>query len=173
MPETTRPNGCPPGQGQIVPEHGGRIGNPPFEPTDQQRSDVRTWAKIASHETIAAMLGITTRTLAKYFPDELAEGKFEAVAAVGGKLLAKALKGDTASMIFYLKTQGKWSTRIEHTGPDGGPIQTVDISSALDGMSEAQLAAIEPIIESLIAAGGGDFDFRAIVGSATGEGEAG
>lgn len=173
MPENTRTNGCPPGAGQIAPAHGGRIGNPPYEPTDQDRANVRAWAKIASQELIADRLNIDLKTLRKHYRAELDDGKFEAVAAVGGKLLAKALKGDTASMIFYLKTQGKWSTRIEHTGADGGPIQTVDISAALEGMNEAQLAAIEPLIEALIAAGGGTFDFRALVGAATGEGEAG
>lgn len=175
MPENKRPHGCLPGQGSITPEHGGRIGNPPYEPTDEDRLNVRVWAKIASQELIANQLGIGVKTLRQHFRKELDAGKFEAVATVGGKLLQKALGGNLTAMIFYLRTQGKWNTRIEHTGADGGPIETrqVDLSEALDGITEEQLAAIEPILERLIAAGGGSFDFRALLGADASEGEAG
>lgn len=39
---------------------------------------------------------------------------------------------------------------MAHTGPGGGPIQTVDLSK----LSDDQLAAIEPVLASLAAAGG-------------------
>lgn len=170
-PEKKRPNGCPPGEGQITPPHGGRIGNPPYVPTDQDRANVRAWAKVTSTEVIAAKLGISVRSLHNHFKEELRDGKFEAVAAVGGKLLAAALKGNLTAMIFYLRTQGKWNTRVEHTGADGGPIDhRVDISEALAKMTEEQLAAIEPLLEQLVSGAGRDFDFRDQLGFATGEG---
>lgn len=39
---------------------------------------------------------------------------------------------------------------MAHTGPNGGPIQTVDLSK----LSDDQLAALEPVLASLAAAGG-------------------
>lgn len=136
--------------------HGGSIGNPPFVPTDQQRADVRAWAKIADENTIARQLGISRSTLVKYFAPELQSGRFEAVAAIGGKLIQKAMAGNIPSMIFYLRTQGKWNTRVEVTGADGGPVQHIDLAKFLEGKSEAELAILEPLIEQLIAAGNPD-----------------
>ena len=46
------------------------------------------------------------------------KGKAKAIATVAKGLLRKALDGDTASAIFYLKTQAGWkeTTHLEHSG---------------------------------------------------------
>lgn len=153
--------GCPPGQGtrdaHLLHEgqiKAGRIGNPPFIATDEQRNLVLLYSKVMSHEMIADSLEISTQTLTRHFKSELAQGKREAVAAVGGKLLAKAMAGHPASMIFYLRTQGKWNVRVEHTGEDGGPINLVDMTGALKGYTDEQLALLEPLLAQLITGGG-------------------
>jgi hypothetical protein len=169
MPEKTTERrdrrGCPPGAGtaQGVPgtrHYAGKIGNPPFVATDEQRQNVRLYAKVMSHEMIAASFEppISIDTLKRHFRKELDDGKREAVAAVGGKLLAKAMGGNMTAMIFYLRTQGKWNTRVELSGPDGGPIQHLDLSPILANFSDEQLALIEPILEQLLTAAGIDLD---------------
>ena len=48
-------------------------------------------------------------------------GKAKAIGSVAQGLLKKARDGDTASAIFYLKTQAGWreTTAIDHTSSDG------------------------------------------------------
>ncbi len=105
-------------------------------------SKALTEAQLAEVETLAAVL--TTAQMADYFgigrttffailerDPEVAErykrGKARAIGAIAQSLIQKARGGDTASMIFYLKTQAGWreTDRLEHTGPDGGPVTTV------------------------------------------------
>lgn len=107
--------GTPPGAGTHVPAQGGRIGNPPHEPTPATREQVRLYAKIASQETIAAVMGVSVDTLQRHYREELDVGQAEAIVTVGGKLLDKCLKGDGPSIRFYLATRGKgaYSRKIE------------------------------------------------------------
>lgn len=65
---------------------------------------------------IAYVVGITSRTIRKYYRKELDSGKFKVDAAVAGKLVKKALGGCTVSQIFYLKTRCQWAekTVMEH-----------------------------------------------------------
>jgi hypothetical protein len=58
-------------------------------------------------------------------------------------------------MIFYLRTQGKWNVRVEHSGPNGGPIRTVNVAPQLEKMTDEQLALLEPLLEQLLIASGG------------------
>ena len=97
-----------------------------------------TEAQLAEVETLAAVL--TTAQMADYFgigrttffailerDAEVAErykrGKARAIGAIAQSLIQKARGGDTASMIFYLKTQAGWreTSAIEHSGEGGGP----------------------------------------------------
>lgn len=158
--ERTDRRGTPPGQGTVDGLNGGRIGNPPFVPTEQQRSDVRTWIKIADADTIAGYMGISRDTLDRHFKRELKEGRFMMIATLGAKAIDMAMKGDRTMLIFVLRTQGKWNTRVELAGPDGGPLRFVDVSQALENYSDEQLALLEPILERLLAAGGDSIDFR-------------
>lgn len=65
------------------------------------------------HESIAHLVGngISDITLRKHYRAELDEGKARANLAIGGKLFAKAMEGDgdTACLIWWSKTQLRWS----------------------------------------------------------------
>jgi len=82
--------------------------------------------------TLAARkAGVSYRTVNRYaneFPsvqEAVQEAKESMTDFAEGKLYEKISKGDTASIIFYLKTQGKkrgYIERQEFTGADGGLI---------------------------------------------------
>lgn len=138
--------GTPPGAGTVVTVTGGRIGNPKFEPTDEQRIQVRTLAKVCSQAAIAELVGLSEDTIQRHFAKEWAAGKAEAVSTIGAKLLKKAMDGNLTAMIFYLRTQGKWNTRLEVTGVDGGPIRTYDLS----GFNLDQKRQLLPLLDALL-----------------------
>jgi hypothetical protein len=144
--EKTDRRGTPPGAGTVVPAQGGRIGNPSHVRDEAKAAEIRTLAKVASQELAAEAVGISVDTLQRYYLADFNAGKREAVMAVGGKLLAKAMNGDRTCMIFYLRTQGKWSTRVELTGVDGGPIRTFDLSRFSPAMKRVLLAEVEELL---------------------------
>ena len=76
------------------------------------------------HEDIAILLGFSEDTLAKYYRKELDKGRIEANAAIAGTLFEKAKQGDTAAMLFWLKTRAGWHEKntTELTGEGGAPI---------------------------------------------------
>lgn len=97
-------------------------GRPPFEPTEEQRNKVRMWAAVGTtQEVIASELGICIDTLAKYFRAELDEATAKGVANVASTLYAKAMSGDVTSMIFYLKTRGRWREKAS-VGDEDNPL---------------------------------------------------
>jgi hypothetical protein len=121
-----------------------------------------TPSQLAEVETLAAVL--TTAQMADYFgigrttffsildrDPEVSErykrGKARAIGAIAQSLIQKARGGDTASMIFYLKTQAGWreTTAIEHSGPDCGPVVIASgkdrLHAMLDRYAERQAAS--------------------------------
>lgn len=102
-------------------------GRPPHEPTDETRAQVRALVVAGINEPqIAAIIGVSEPTLRKYYADEIATGLDRTIANVANTLVQKALNGDTASIIFFLKVRGKrygWSERLEVTGAEGGAIE--------------------------------------------------
>ena len=67
----------------------------------------------STDEQIAAFLDIDNDTLQKYYKKEIREGKTKTILELGGKLVSQAKQGDTACLIFYLKTQGGWREKID------------------------------------------------------------
>lgn len=133
-------------------EHEGRKGNLPFTPTEAQRERVRTLAKAIteiSNEKIAIQLGISRSTLERHFADDLLLGRAELATQAGAQLISLALQGDGAkndkgkviapgnldALKFLLARRCGWSTKVEMTGKDGRPVETIDLS----GMSAAAL----------------------------------
>lgn len=149
-PEKPDRRGTPRGSGVLdgksVGGNGGRIGNPAHVRDDAKAAEIRTLAKVASQELCAEAVGISVDTLQRYYLADFNAGKREAIMAVGGKLLQKAMNGDRTCMIFYLRTQGKWSTRVEVTGADGGPVRTFDLTRFSPSMKRVLLAEVEELL---------------------------
>lgn len=110
------------------------VGRPPHEPTDQNRLQAKTLAAVGiRHEDIAAKLGISADTLTKYYRKELDDGRVDANAVVAKSLYEQAKTGNTAAMIFWLKTRAGWKETMvnEHTGADGAPL-SIKVVSGID-----------------------------------------
>ena len=105
-------------------------GRPRKDLTDEQKIQVEALAACLSQEQIADYFGITRPTFAAIIErdEEVSlrykRGKAQAISDVAGGLLQMAKAGDTASAIFYLKTQAGWreTSKFEHTGADGTPL---------------------------------------------------
>lgn len=111
------------------------MSTPLHQPTDENRAEVRALASFGvTQEDIAAFIGISKPTLAKYYPDELRVSSIKANATVGKYLYnlasGMALKngathGDCSrAAMFWAKTRMGWreTDRLEHSGPNGGAI---------------------------------------------------
>jgi hypothetical protein len=97
----------------------------PHEPTKQTRELVSLHATMGTdQEAIANILGLDPKTLRKHYRQELDQSLAKANATIGGTLFNKAKNGDTAAMIFWLKTRARWreTNRLEHSGADGAPL---------------------------------------------------
>jgi hypothetical protein len=145
--------GCPAGGGVVEgkPLHPGsnpgRIGNPPFVPTDEQRRDVEAWVRGGLQaDDIAILLDKSRSTIDRHFKRELKVGRIKVKLAIGTNLTQKALRGNLTAQIFWLRTQAKWNVRVEHTGPDGGAIKTFDLSALGSDEKRVLLAVIDQLL---------------------------
>jgi hypothetical protein len=86
----------------------------PHEPSKESRQLVQLHATIGTpQKVIADILDIDDKTLTKYYRAELDQAMARANASVGGALFNKATKGDTAAMIFWMKTRAGWRDKLE------------------------------------------------------------
>jgi hypothetical protein len=114
----------------------------PHEPTAERRQIVQLHATVGTRqEVIADILGIDAKTLRKYYREELDQSKAKANATIGGALFNKAKGGDTAAMIFWMKTNAGWRERqeIDHTSSDGSLAPTrivIEAASSNDTSSD-------------------------------------
>jgi hypothetical protein len=116
--------------------------------TEQQRSEVETLAAVLTAEQMADYFGMGRTTFFSLMQRdaEIAarykKGRARAVGSVAQSLITKARAGDTACMIFFLKTQGGWreTTRIEHLDNAAG--QMIDITALSDAELEAVITAL-------------------------------
>lgn len=100
---------------------------PPHEPTRATRELVQLHTMVGTpQEVIADVLNIDPKTLRKWYRAELDLAKAKANATIGGALFNKARAGDTAAMIFWMKTQAGWRERqeIDHSSSDGSMTPT-------------------------------------------------
>jgi hypothetical protein len=119
--------------------HGGArpgAGRQAFTPTNDERSRVEAMSGYGVPiEQIAVLIrdGIDTDTLRKHFHTELQAGKAKANAKIGQTLFQKAVGGDTTAMIWWSKTQMKWSEVQKHelTGADGTPLEFTKIERVI------------------------------------------
>ena len=97
-----------------------KTGPKPHQPTDATRQTVSLHATVGTRqEVIAEILGISVDSLQRHYRSELDTSREKANANVGGALYKKAMSGDTASMIFWLKTRARWRETVDISNEDG------------------------------------------------------
>lgn len=153
--------GTPKGKAAIKQPHGGAIGQPAFVPTDQQREQVKNYARVFpvhGEHLIARLMGISRTTLRKYFGDDLELGRAQMLASVGGQMINRAMnaeardgegnllaKGDMEAQKFVLARLGGWTTKVDvgeqASTPFGGRVDLSRLSEK-DLQEYGRLAAI-------------------------------
>jgi hypothetical protein len=104
---------------------GGKVGNPKFVATDEQRIRVEAMVAAGAQQWfIAEDLNISEDTLQRHFAKELQHGKERALSKIGASMVGRALAGDHDAGKYVLARIGGWknTTALEQSGPDGGPI---------------------------------------------------
>lgn len=107
-------------------------GKPPHEPSKATRELVKLHAMVGTPQPIIAdLIEIDDKTLRKYYRRELDLSTHQANAQVGGALYNKAVKGDTAAMIFWLKTRAGFREKAEEEKLTIDAAKTVTIVRAV------------------------------------------
>lgn len=127
-------------------------GRPAITLSAAQKTEVETLAAVLSTEQIADYFGIGRRTFYAMMArdEEIAarykKGKSRAIGAIAQGLIAKARGGDTASMIFYLKTQAGWreTAGIAHSIGTAEPLPADAAFARLARRLEVTAARIDP-----------------------------
>jgi hypothetical protein len=100
-------------------------------PTDESRKMVESTSGLGlPHEQIAILVGIDDKTLRKHYRAELDMGKAKANGQIAKTLFSKAVGGDTTSLIWWTKSQMRWSetVRNEMTGADGKELTGIQVT---------------------------------------------
>lgn len=90
---------------------GNPTGQPPFEPTDDERKTVELMVAVGiPHEGIARCIrdGIDDKTLRKHFREELDTAVHKANAKVGGAMFNKAIGGDVGAQKYWMGSRAGW-----------------------------------------------------------------
>lgn len=120
------------------------------EPDPKTRKVVETLAGYGiRQDDIARTVGVAPKTLRKHYADELAAGATKANTQVVAALFRKAIGNGPQSVtaaIFWVKTRLGWKeTQVhEHTGADGGPIETTNARSKLADLIARRSAGERP-----------------------------
>ena len=113
----------------------------PHQPTKESRQLVKLHATIGTTQAvISSILGIDPKTLRLHYREELDHATAQANATIGGALFNKAKGGDTAAMIFWMKTRAGWREKhdLNHTSEDGSMSPKgvpEDVAAALDAIA--------------------------------------
>ncbi|MHC2251022.1 hypothetical protein ACVILK_000714 [Bradyrhizobium embrapense] len=126
-------------------------GRPAFKPTKAQRTKVEEWIACGmSQDECARVLGISTPTLAKSFPDEIATGVAKKRAEVVGLLFKQAKKGN-ATCIKKLEEMTRVSAAaqaIADLGRAGGEVPAAPPAPEKVGKKAERKAAAERVAAS-------------------------
>jgi hypothetical protein len=100
-------------------------------PTEEQRRYVKSLAAVGiPPRDIAQCIGVSEKTLLKYFKKEIFRGPLEANAKVGKTLLDMSTDGQNpAASIYWSKARCGWH---ENQGRDVGPAAIPDFVVALE-----------------------------------------
>lgn len=105
-------------------------------PTDRTRHLVETWAMVGTpHHVIASQLDISVDTLTRRYKPELTEAQQRGLANVAATLYSKAMAGDVAALIFYLKSKGRLLGWIDKPDPEA-----VNVTVQLDVVKSIEQA---------------------------------
>jgi hypothetical protein len=82
-------------------------------PTEDTRAAVKALAAFGvPQEEICLYIGINDKSLRKHYRDELGVGPIFASARVAQSLFNRAINGDVAAQIFWLKARAGWTERV-------------------------------------------------------------
>jgi hypothetical protein len=85
-----------------------KVGRPTYIPNERHYQVVRALCLFgANHEYIAAYVGITPKTLRKYYPELLADCKENKNYSVEGSLFMQALRGNVDACKYWLNNHMK------------------------------------------------------------------
>lgn len=89
-------------------------GKPAHVPTPESRKQVAAMISFGiPQEEVCKVIGVSVKTLYKYYREEIDTAAAKANAKVASMLYTKCMKEDTASIIFWLKTRAKWAEKNE------------------------------------------------------------
>ena len=117
------------------------MGRLPIEVTDDHILQIGKLAGYGMTEaSIAWVIGMCPKTFSTKKKDDeriataLEKGKSDAETLIGEALYQKAIKGDLGAIVWWEKTRANRyeRSRQEHTGKDGGPIETKDAQDPID-----------------------------------------
>jgi len=132
-------------QQQEIEESKGR-GRPRFEPTDEERKQVEAMAGYGVAEAHIASLirgGIGISTLRERFKENLEQGRAKAHAGIGKTLFQKAMAGDVASLIWWTKTQMRWTEAPRQIEVSGNISITDALAQAQSRLIEAEIVEMD------------------------------
>lgn len=132
------------------------MGRPERCLSDAQKAEVETLAAVLTAQQVADYFGIGRTTFFAMMErgPEIAErykrGKAKVIGTIAQGLIAKARSGDTASMIFFLKTQAGWRevAPLEDIDAQVQPARSGDGVKMLHAYLD-QIAAREQVVSSL------------------------
>lgn len=144
-----------------IAQAGNRDGQRAHVPTEEMRRQVESMAGYGiPKEDIAAVTGVSKSVIERHYATELAQGHIKANSRVAqslfqqatgapaqvgpdGHVLRDEVKPNVTAAIFWTKARMGWreTTRQEHTGKDGGPIEM-----ELSRLSDDELRTLENIL---------------------------
>lgn len=126
-------------EGAHAPAKAIETGRPEFEPTYQQRNDVRLWAADDwAEERMARQLGISRNTLRKHFAAELEHGADIVRTEVLRDLKRASASGKVAASRELL-------TRLDEIAPPAAPKAPVDETPAAEPLGKKAQAKIDAV----------------------------
>jgi hypothetical protein len=139
-------------------------------PTDRDRAYVKEHVIYLGREGCAKRLGISSKTLDRHFPEEVAEAKLNAKEGLTKTAFQRAMAGDGPMIRWLLSShfRDEYGPHVRHSH-DGNvtvDLSEIDLSEALKDLNGEELNVagkiIEGFIQGLIASGAasiGDEEF--------------
>lgn len=85
------------------------MARPSFQPTEDQRRQVKKMAAVGMpHDLVAEIIGITSKTLRKYFRRDLTRGDAEGKLRIASKLMQSVDAGNVTARIYMAKMRLGW-----------------------------------------------------------------